>query len=1312
MNVAFTIPMELRRGRDDDDPQTPMELRRGRPARTHAAINLAWDETQETLSLGLNRDLTLTQEECAWQVMISTSTLAAFVVPYDGAMPIDGDAIMAVRPPIALTHTGADAMWHGLYCTPSARTFEQRCEHIDEHADVVTYCYCRDGAASNSKLTAHTSRTVNRRKLTSDKVCELHSLKLSQTAVSQLGGKELLGMLFSMALLFRSATQYFLRLVYSLENYVQERLVIRPGLPPLGAAEYACIICSFMSDSPDTQNVHSQTSAKRMAWWHELTLWLNGCWWLDSGRLVHYTTCMLTPEYRAMVVQRIVRALRNTLFFRKPRVPTSNKWTQLFDCVSWVVLSVAPHDLMTHLYPFALADIQTKITSEAASFHQRQGHYTHEQELNWHAVQGKRMLEGKLMFENKLVMATLCIMHVALEVLHFYAAWLIKHGASAHDARRAPVLFDLTNLVWSPIIVMRQYFAGCLRGFGSRVTLICRRAGFSSVREWIASDQTQARKLQQTLLTADAWVYCRHELEFMSWPWLVACTADVRIALAERIVIATRWLAEPCRWCLDAFFCRRFREMFPDVTAVMFCNDRFYMNVVVEWARSVLVHIAGIENRHARNRRGAACGQTWANFVTRYINREACTIRNLRMQMWETVDRGDDSGPIPAIANSDGHEGAFMRKIGAVLRAHTPFEVFEKHESVCRQISADRIKPNYNTTRAALKLKWAATNDSDADKFTRIAAMTKPVSKDNRKRKKAKKLSATTADEPSTSTVSRRHPNVMLNLLNEWIARPTAELPKFGGSAAFPVQSQQTDRKPFCAPSLYQTIIDNTDGGAEAATSNYKCYTSILGTGAGLPAGKEFPARVEYPKTCSAVCNTREPQLAHDFARRFLADMDIFRKSVGKPVDIPSHNIVIVFESSAVCGDGGFSAASFATLSVCSGGAFGMSPTFTFHTLTPVGDWEVGRYEGMLLQLTYHDKIETMCEVPDFMPSAMRGRLVARTAPEQTLLLLNTVKLLDESIVRRVRATRLHTNIEPADTLDLYRVSSVCCQMFDISFDNLSRPPDKGGTAPAAATDDSCVNRAVFGDTSDEDMPHLPPTAPVPALTDDPACPVVDPEGPLHLSDVALLGMLGLDPTDVAGPMLEEEALNPDDVDDRDGCVEGVVGETEPSESEHPSDAIVSPSPFPPGPHRLATVLTWCRAPTRFSTPEILAGLGYLGYRAEGWTVFFGAQRIGRMHCNNGIVLHATCCHAPAQQASSSTRKGCAKSCACSLQMRVQDLPELRRTEADLLLWLIAGSVMSVHEHLELADELHAERRATRLRIVRKTTKKTYDLIR
>ena len=189
MNVAFTIPMELRRGRDDDDPHTPMELRRGRPARSHAAINLAWDETQETLSLGLNRDLTLTQEECAWQVMISTSTLAAFVVPYDGAMPIDGDAIMAVRPPIALTHTGADAMWHGLYCTPSARTFEQRCEHIDEHADVVTYCYCRDGAASNSKLTAHTSRTVNRRKLTSDKVCELHSLKLSQTAVSQLGGK-------------------------------------------------------------------------------------------------------------------------------------------------------------------------------------------------------------------------------------------------------------------------------------------------------------------------------------------------------------------------------------------------------------------------------------------------------------------------------------------------------------------------------------------------------------------------------------------------------------------------------------------------------------------------------------------------------------------------------------------------------------------------------------------------------------------------------------------------------------------------------------------------------------------------------------------------------------------------------------------------------------------------------------------------------------------------------------------------------------------------------------------------------------------
>ena len=962
MFATLMIPVELRRDDDAEDEDFP---RTGRSGRVHAAVSLAWDETQETLCLGLNKELRLTQEECAWQVMVSTSTVIAVLVPNDEQQPITADAMIVVRPPVALTHTGAEAMWHGLFCVPVAKNFVKLCQNYDEHADIFTQSFARDGAGTNSRLAAHAFATLYPSALSTDKKCELHGMKLNQTAVSQLAGKRLLGQIFSLSLMFRSATQYFLRLTYSVESFVKSRIIIRSGAPPHEAAAYTQAIISVVTDSSDTKRLNTvnyddtpdassmpTNSPTIIEWWHELSRWLNGCWWLDSGHCVHYTTSMITPEYTAKVVTRVARALRNTVFYRKPKIPASNKWTQLTDCVCWIVLSVAPHNLLSHLYAFALNAISLTIQTEAARFHKQQGFHTHEQALNWHAVQGKRMNEGRCMYESQDALMKLWIMMIALEVLHFYATWLILRGGSAHDAKLPPPLLCLVNLIWSPFIVMRQYFAGCLQGYGPRVLLLIRRAGTSSVREWITTNPTQARQFRRTILTADAWTYRRQEQEFTRWPWRAASIADMRIPFAERLATATQWLSERCRFCLDEFFCRRFVQRFA-VSAMEFVSDRFYISVILEWARSVLVHIGGVETRHARNRQGSTTGQTWVNFVTRYVNREAQSIRSIRAQMWR-IARREDTARTPTLMPS--LDGSFMRRISSARRSKTPFEVFSVYESVRRRLNNEKAYVTTKEFPLVMKRKWVDLTSDDTAKFTAISDATQSIAKayqTNRKQNQivlAHQSSADSVGEPA------RHANPMLNLLNEWIASPVIGMPEFGSAPALPVPTQRT---PFVHADVYNAVLSQSVGKAESVRENYKFLISAIGTGANLPAAMPFPKNVPYPKQCSALCVTREPKLSHAFATRFLGALDTFRKGICEPISIPLHDIVIVFEVSAHFDSDLFTDAHFATLSACSGAAGGNKPTFTFHNLQPLGTWAFEAYVGMVLELTYQRKIQS-----------------------------------------------------------------------------------------------------------------------------------------------------------------------------------------------------------------------------------------------------------------------------------------------------------------------------------------------------------------
>ena len=74
--------------------------------------------------------------------------------------------------------------------------------------------------------------------------------------------------------------------------------------------------------------------------------------------------------------------------------------------------------------------------------------------------------------------------------------------------------------------------------------------------------------------------------------------------------------------------------------------------------------------------------------------------------------------------------------------------------------------------------------------------------------------------------------------------------------------------------------------------------------------------------------------------------------------------------------------------------------------------------------------------------------------------------------------------------------------------------------------------------------------------------------------------------------------------------------------------------------------------------------------------------------------LIANCCYdqvcVPAVPVNAKKLKIVTKACSCSLPMPSDNIPELRHAEKCLVLWLLAGTVMSAPEHMELAATLAA----------------------
>lgn len=490
--------------------------------------------------------------------------------------------------------------------------------------------------------------------------------------------------------------------------------------------------------------------------------------------------------------------------------------------------------------------------------------------------------------------------------------------------------------------------------------LLYLRAQCSSVQEWVEKFPAAVVQLRRSVLAADAQAYRRHTKVHASWPWQIAVIADARIPYSERLAVAERFLDETCPHCLDQYFGLRLRQLFPTLTARELVTDRFWIHAIGEWARTVDIHLAKVECRHARNRAQADKKTALTTFVSRYVVREANHIRRLRKDMWQLLLTPEPE-PHPDANRHPQLQGQFMEKVNAVKRYHTPFEVYLKYHYL--QNSLNNVKKvHVSIVNVEARLAWATLPDADAKRFEVIAEMTRHIAAENNKRKRASSSGnmMTIADGTPIQQPRRHMARADLNNLNEWIVTPSIGLPIMGDELWFDIPEVIAVNTPIISESLYNTVVSQTPGKGAAVEKNFKWLVGFMGTGI-LKGHNAFPKTVKYSKQCTSLCKSRTSAEHVHFAKVFLARLDGYRVSLCKPVEVPERDILFVFEVMPHHGSFEAEAAYFYKLSACLGGCAGNPPSFLFHVLERVGDVSHGlrTYAGMLLRLTYAQHVRS-----------------------------------------------------------------------------------------------------------------------------------------------------------------------------------------------------------------------------------------------------------------------------------------------------------------------------------------------------------------
>ena len=78
---------------------------------------------------------------------------------------------------------------------------------------------------------------------------------------------------------------------------------------------------------------------------------------------------------------------------------------------------------------------------------------------------------------------------------------------------KASPLMDITNVLFSPIVPIRQYLASLLDGSAPILQMLYKPAGCADFRTWVLNFEAEACKFRTMVLCCEAWMYRKHHMD-------------------------------------------------------------------------------------------------------------------------------------------------------------------------------------------------------------------------------------------------------------------------------------------------------------------------------------------------------------------------------------------------------------------------------------------------------------------------------------------------------------------------------------------------------------------------------------------------------------------------------------------------------------------------------------------------------------------------------------------------------------------------------------------------------------------------------
>ena len=237
-----------------------------------------------------------------------------------------------------------------------------------------------------------------------------------------------------------------------------------------------------------------------------------------------------------------------------PSPPAANKWGKLANAVDTMTFGYAVHGVWPKAFARLQLDTSAAVDADMDSVLQN--------DLSFSAVAGVRYKTSNDFLNRPCTEHKLTILGLVLEPMSALTAWLMRRARDTEDSPCRCPLMDLVHPPASIVVSVLQYLSSMLDGSPTRLMMLWRPSGCTSLQEWIESRPQQVRLLRRLTLLVSSALYRRFVHTVIDrFPFKLVCLADSRVSREKQRDISIEFFGKTS-CCLEAGFAQKLRGPF------------------------------------------------------------------------------------------------------------------------------------------------------------------------------------------------------------------------------------------------------------------------------------------------------------------------------------------------------------------------------------------------------------------------------------------------------------------------------------------------------------------------------------------------------------------------------------------------------------------------------------------------------------------------------------------------------------------------------------------------------------------------------